>query len=85
MTVGNSVYVTGLPFTSGAGTNHFTPNSCWKSNISTSAGGIIALIGSNQAYAVLYEDSVGGNALLIVSDITSGTADLSINITYKAA
>ena len=81
MTAGNLLHYT-LPVFHGAGTE---TGSAFV-GITTIAGGVAAYLGANTSRALLVESSSGSAyTLLTVSDLTSGSADIAVTLTYKAA
>ena len=84
MTGGNSLYFTGLPFTSKNATNFIQAGSLATSNVTLTSGAATAVMSPNLTYLGLSNQKTGGGAdPILVSDLTSTSADFYLNFTYK--
>ena len=82
MTAGNVVYIQGLPFTCGA--SQVSPGVCNFYNVDIGDNNAIAWLNSAVSSTALrvLKQSPTTNSGLIVSDITSTTAEITLSITY---
>lgn len=86
LTAGNDLYIRGLPFTAAsvAGTM-LLPGSVILGS-TTFSGYVTPAIFDNTSHLRFAENDSGNNVdYLIVSEFTSGSADIYLNITYQAA
>ena len=83
MTAGNTVYITGLPFTI-ASDNQISAGACNFYNVTFGdfATAWINAAAGTSYIRILKQTSGSTNGALIVSDITSGTGEISFTITY---
>jgi hypothetical protein len=89
LTAGNDVYIQGLPFTSLAVTGLITYNgSIWGAliNLESATPYLVPAVADGQSAILLKEwgDNLGTDNL-IVSELTSGSSDLNISLSYFAA
>ena len=82
MTAGNVVYIQGLPFACGA--SQVSPGVCNFYNVDIGDNNAIAWLNSAVSTTALrvLKQSPTTNSALIVSDITSTTAEITLSITY---
>ena len=85
MTAGNAVYIQGLPFTP---PSYASPNLNYLGTVRlqnvTFTGNVIGRLQDNNSYMILQDIATGATATdLLVSDITSGTADIGVSLTYE--
>ena len=85
LTAGNTIHITGLPYTVFNNSNLYTPCQVLRSNVSSTDGSMSGLIAPNTTYMTLANDLVaaGGSSAAIVSQITSTTGDLYISGSYE--
>lgn len=84
LTAGNEAWITGLPFTSSAENARYVGN-IMSTNV-TFTNSLNARLGSPSTAFRLTESTSGGGVVnRLVSDVTSGTADLYIDFVYRAA
>jgi hypothetical protein len=87
MTAGNDFYIQGMPFTP---PSYTTPNLNYQGTVRLQnvlySGYAVVEVQDNNSYMTVKEVRSGSvSANLLVSDITSGTADISISLTYETA
>jgi hypothetical protein len=82
MTSGNSVYITGLPFTA-VNSFGYPTVPVNVSAVSSTNGFVRGSVFYNADYLSLSEGTTTGGAALTVSDLTSGDADIYINFSYE--
>ena len=83
MTSGNSVYITGLPFTA-VNSFGYPTVPVNVSAVSSANGYVRGSVFYNASHLSLSEGTTTGGAALTVSDLTSGDADIYINFSYEA-
>lgn len=89
LTAGNDLYIQGLPYSSAAVAGTIAYNgSMWGAQIDLNASSpyLVPSVAENQS-AILFREwgDATGTDNLLVSEITSGTADLNISLSYFAA
>jgi hypothetical protein len=82
MTSGNSVYITGLPFTA-VNSFGYPTVPVNVSAVSSTNGFVRGSVFYNADYLSLSEGTTTGGAALTISDLTSGDADIYINFSYE--
>jgi len=82
MTAGNTIYIQGLPFTGGS--SQTSPGVCNFYDVNIGNNNAIAWYNSAVSSTALriLKQSPTTNSALIVSDITSGTGEITLSITY---
>jgi len=83
LTAGNQIHVVGLPKTSRSSGNATSNVNVLCSNVTSTAGNVMAQIVPNTSYIKLFDSTTSGSANLNVSAITSGTGDLTISGCYS--
>jgi len=87
LTAGNDIHITGLPFTAASvsGTT-LVPGGSIIVQQTTFSGYLVPYVFDNQSYMRIAEVASGSVAdALLVSEITSGTTDIWLSLTYQAA
>lgn len=84
MTAGNQIHITGLPFASSNTSNQVAVGTCICSGVSSTAGTLVVYLAPNLSYITLFNEITSGISNAIVSQITSGSGDLYLTITYAA-
>ena len=85
LTAGNQVFITGLPFSSKNLTNNFNSINVRFTSASTATGTVQGYVQPNAAHMLLEKTTTTGAAILLVSDLSSTTADLNITFDYEIA
>ena len=83
LTAGNQIHVVGLPKTSRNSGNATGNVNVLCSNVTSTAGNVMAQIVPNTSYIKLFDSTTSGSANLNVSAITSGSGDLTISGCYS--
>lgn len=81
LTAGNQVFITGLPFTCITSGGHRMYSGTVGYGSVTVTTGLRGYVGSNTNYIAMQD----GSSNMTVSQITSGTGDLYMTLTYEAA
>jgi hypothetical protein len=84
MTAGNAAYIRGLPFAAITVSNSIQVGSILTNVVTLTAGAPSVYLSSNTSYLALGNAASTGDPIL-VSDITSTTADIYFTITYTTA
>lgn len=85
LTAGNQVHITGLPFVSVNTANRYVACSVLSTSTTPTTGAIAGLLVNNASSFPLYNATTAGAGNFLVSQLTSGTADLYITFTYQTA
>lgn len=85
MTAGNQIFITGLPFSSANDTRATVAAAVLPVLVSSTAGNLVAAMGPNTTALSLSNVTTSGSSNALVSQITSGSGDLFINVQYVAA
>lgn len=83
LTAGNQVFVTGLPFTSNSTANNLTPQTLILDSATPTTGAIGGMIFPSVTYAQLYNKLTTGISSLLVSQLTSTSADVWLSGSYE--
>ena len=89
LTAGNDLYIQGLPYSSAAVAGTITYNgNIWGSqiNLNASVPYLVPSVSENQS-SILFKEwgNATGTDNLLVSEVTSGTADFNISLSYFAS
>ena len=86
MTGSNQLYITGLPFTGITVSGHQQIGTAVGILLATTTGSPYVELGQGATFLTLFQkNTTTAAASVIVTDLTSGTADLKIHITYETA